>query len=83
MVVPVSIKILIIIKLLVETCNFKVMWCYFYLFAVETQIFYLIHCNYYCKTDDGVYVPAELAISKFSLGSGIIDSYHTLISPGI
>ncbi|KAG8243386.1 hypothetical protein J6590_046435 [Homalodisca vitripennis] len=44
--------------------------------------FYLVHVNYFCKTEGECFHPAELAVSEFSLAEGIIDVYSTIISPG-
>lgn len=39
--------------------------------------------NYFTKTlKGGVYVPAELAVCKFSLKEGVSRVYQTLINPG-
>lgn len=46
---------------------------------------YLIHVNKFCRTedkDDPIYYAAELAICKFSVLEGIIDTYHTFLNPG-
>lgn len=51
-------------------------------FLVPTYLFYLIHCNYYCKTDSDFYVPGELALCEFNLKDGIKRTYHVLINPG-
>lgn len=42
----------------------------------------MVHVNYYCKTTEGMFIPAELAISKFNLEDGVKDTYHILIDPG-
>ncbi|KAK6644730.1 hypothetical protein RUM43_000999 [Polyplax serrata] len=49
---------------------------------LPTYLFYLIHCNYYCKTDSDFYVPGELALCEFNLKDGIKRTYHVLINPG-
>lgn len=56
---------------------------YMLLTALKNHAFYLVHVNYYCRTEQGVYVPGELALCKFNLQSGVIGTYHTLIDPGI
>lgn len=47
-----------------------------------THRFYFIHANFFCICDDGDYIPAELAVSCFSLKYGIEKYYHTMINPG-
>ncbi|XP_065209163.1 protein maelstrom homolog [Planococcus citri] len=44
--------------------------------------FYLIHVNYFCKTDHDEYLPAEIAISEFSLLNGVHKYFHRFLSPG-
>lgn len=39
--------------------------------------------NYFVKTDDGVYVPAELAVMRFNFTDGVINKYHTYLNPGM
>lgn len=43
---------------------------------------YLIHVNYFCKTDHDVYYPAELAVVKFNLKQGVRGLFHRYIDPG-
>ncbi|XP_061403051.1 protein maelstrom 1-like [Musca vetustissima] len=51
---------------------------------LEKQSYYFIMANYFTKTlKGGVYVPAELAVSKFSLKEGVSRVYQTLINPGV
>ncbi|XP_035919630.1 protein maelstrom homolog [Anopheles stephensi] len=50
--------------------------------TIETLDFYLISIEYFCRTDDGVYIPAELGLVKFSLESGVQERLHLLINPG-
>ncbi|XP_073828405.1 protein maelstrom 1-like [Musca autumnalis] len=51
---------------------------------LEKQTYYFIMVNYFTKTlKGGVYVPAELAVSKFSLKEGVSRIYQTLINPGV
>ncbi|XP_013105572.2 protein maelstrom 1 [Stomoxys calcitrans] len=51
---------------------------------LEKQSYYFIMVNYFTKTlKGGVYVPAELAVCKFSLLEGVSRVYHTLINPGV
>ncbi|XP_073825387.1 protein maelstrom 1-like [Musca autumnalis] len=51
---------------------------------LEVQTYYFIMANYFTKTlKDGVYVPAEIAVAKFSLKGGVQQVYQTLINPGV
>lgn len=38
--------------------------------------------NYFYRTHKLVYVPAEIAVCKFSIEKGLLKSYHTFINPG-
>ncbi|KAL9705497.1 hypothetical protein quinque_009015 [Culex quinquefasciatus] len=42
---------------------------------------YFVSCNYFCVSLSGEYVPAELAIIKYSLNDGVMDSLNVLINP--
>ncbi|XP_069689384.1 protein maelstrom homolog [Periplaneta americana] len=44
--------------------------------------FYVIHVNYYCRLENGTFLPCELGLVEFSLLDGITKTYHTLINPG-
>lgn len=51
---------------------------------LETQTYYFIMANYFTKTlKEGIYVPAEIAVAKFSLKGGVQQVYQTLINPGV
>ena len=50
---------------------------------LKTDEMFLIHVNIFVKTDDDeLYYPAEMAICKFSVRDGVLDTYHTFIDPG-
>lgn len=49
---------------------------------LKQHAFYLIHVNYFCKTDHDEYLPAEIAISEFSLLRGVHKFFHRFLSPG-
>lgn len=49
---------------------------------INSRPFYFIMANYFYKTHDGKYSPAELAMVKFSFENGIEKPYHTFINPG-
>ena len=52
--------------------------------ALETTEFIVIHCNIFCRTvEDGETVPAEVALARFSIKDGLIDSYHAFTEPGM
>lgn len=44
--------------------------------------FYFTMVNYFCKTNQKQYVPAELAIVKFSFKHGILKKYNQVLDPG-
>lgn len=50
--------------------------------ALPIYPFHLIHVNYYCHQENGMYTPCELALSEFNLLDGVRKVYHTLINPG-
>lgn len=54
----------------------------FSLEELKVHNFYLIHVNYFCKTDHNEYFPAELAISEFSLLNGVQKVFHRFLHPG-
>lgn len=37
--------------------------------------------NYFVRTDEGVYYPAELALIKFNFEDGILSKYHQYLNP--
>lgn len=52
---------------------------------VETILkekFYFIDVQTLCKTDQGQYLPVEMAIAEFSLEDGLIRVYHEFLHPG-
>lgn len=53
--------------------------------ALMEKKFYVIHVNYYCQLDagNGVFIPAEISVVEFSLGSGVIREYHTFVKASI
>lgn len=51
---------------------------------LERKAYFFIMANYFTKTlRGGVYVPAEIAICKFSLMEGVHNVYQTLVNPGV
>ena len=50
---------------------------------LEFETFYIMHVNIFVKTPDPeIYVPAEIAITKFTIENGIIDTYQAFPEPG-
>lgn len=50
--------------------------------SLASHYFYLVHANIYCYHTAGkVFIPCELAISKFSVKDGVVDTYHVFPSP--
>lgn len=43
---------------------------------------YLMYGNFFYKSNDGKYAPAELAMLKFTFRDGISKKFHTYINPG-
>ena len=51
--------------------------------TVEFKEFCVIHANIFVKTpENNQIVPAEVAVTKFSIEKGIVETYHTFIKPG-
>ncbi|CAO1414956.1 unnamed protein product [Diamesa serratosioi] len=49
---------------------------------LDTQVFFFISTSHFTQTTSGDILPAELAMSKFSVRDGIIDSFQILINSG-
>lgn len=50
--------------------------------SLKNHCFYLIHTNVYCYWGEKKkYIPAEVAISKFNLTNGVLDTYHVFPAP--
>lgn len=51
--------------------------------SLKSHCFFLVHTNVYCYWggDRKVFIPAEVAISKFNLRDGLLDSYHVFPCP--
>lgn len=50
---------------------------------MENERFIFISVNYFTKSINGnVYLPAEIALSEYSLKDGITKKFHTHINPG-
>ena len=47
-----------------------------------SQRFYFIMANYFIRTLDDVFYPAEIALSEYSLMEGITNKYHSFVNPG-
>lgn len=48
---------------------------------LEKLEMFFISVNYFCKTQQSDYVPAEMAIIRYSLENGILGQFHELINP--
>ncbi|XP_049277428.1 protein maelstrom homolog [Anopheles funestus] len=44
--------------------------------------FYIISMLYFCRTVDGVYIPAELGVVQYSVQAGVKKQLHLHINPG-
>lgn len=53
-----------------------------YCSSLQTHPFYLIHVNYYCRQENGMYTPCEIALADCNFLVGVKRVYHTLINPG-
>ena len=49
---------------------------------IHTRPFVFIMANYFYKTSDGIFSPAEIAVAKFCFENGILKKYHTFVDPG-
>lgn len=54
----------------------------FLLLVIGDTTFFLAMANYFCITNEGVYVPAELSIVKFNLQQGRLKQFHVYLNPG-
>lgn len=50
--------------------------------TLATQKYYFVMANYFAKTTDCDYIPAEIAVAEYSLKSGVNKKFHTFIDPG-
>lgn len=50
--------------------------------TMTNYLFHVIHVNYYCRQESGVYTPCEIALAEFNFSEGVRRTYHTLINPG-
>lgn len=51
--------------------------------TIADQTYHFIAANYFCKTlTENVYVPAELALVRYSLADGCTRKFHTFVDPG-
>ncbi|KAL1378423.1 hypothetical protein pipiens_003983 [Culex pipiens pipiens] len=48
---------------------------------LEAMKVYFIAFNHFCKTTSNVYVPAEMALAKYSLENGVMAKMHEYINP--
>jgi len=51
--------------------------------SIESTVFHVMHANIFVRTPDtNTIVPAEIAVTKFSIEEGIIDTIHAFTEPG-
>lgn len=50
--------------------------------ALKSEVFYFINIQYLCKTEEGEYLPAEIAVIEYSIEKGIMRDLHRFIEPG-
>uniref|UniRef100_A0A182WQS1 Maelstrom domain-containing protein n=1 Tax=Anopheles minimus TaxID=112268 RepID=A0A182WQS1_9DIPT len=60
----------------------ELMKCAENLGALKNECFYIIAMEYFCRTIDDNYIPAELGLIKYSLKDGVVDQLHMHINPG-
>ncbi|XP_049277215.1 protein maelstrom homolog [Anopheles funestus] len=48
--------------------------------GLDKEEFYIISMAYFCRTDEGAYIPAELGVIRFSLECGVKDQLHIHIN---
>lgn len=44
--------------------------------------FFIVHCNYLCRTDQDFYPPCEMAVAEFTLERGVTRVWQEFVSPG-
>ncbi|XP_037038857.1 protein maelstrom homolog [Bradysia coprophila] len=49
--------------------------------TVQTNEYYFIAANIFCETGVNKYLPAEIALLKYTLQDGVIRTYHTFVNP--
>ncbi|XP_045165078.2 protein maelstrom homolog [Mercenaria mercenaria] len=50
--------------------------------ALKSEVFYFINFQVLCKTEEGDYLPAEIAVIEYSIEKGIMRDLHRFIEPG-
>ena len=55
---------------------------FFFFAEVANEVFYLINFQTLCVTDDGHYLPAEIAVIEYSVRRGVSKKLHRFIEPG-
>lgn len=53
-----------------------------FILDIKSRTFVFIMANYFYKTHNGIYSPAEIAVAKFNFTDGIYKYYHTFVNPG-
>lgn len=54
----------------------------FIIAALKRENFYFINFQYLCKTEEGDYLPVEIAVVEYSIEKGITKKLHRFIEPG-
>lgn len=49
---------------------------------IMEESFFLINIQTLCETEEGDFLPCEIACLEFSLAKGIIKTFHKFIDPG-
>lgn len=49
---------------------------------LEKMQMHFIAVNYFCRTNSDLFIPAELAMARYSLEAGVQEKMHELINPG-
>lgn len=50
--------------------------------AIAVQNYYFVAGNYFCHHKTTGYLPAEIAIVEYTLQGGVINKFHSFVSPG-
>lgn len=43
--------------------------------------FHFVSANYFCKTNEGKYIPSEISLIKFDFENGITKMFHEFLNP--
>ncbi|XP_050068930.1 protein maelstrom homolog [Anopheles maculipalpis] len=48
---------------------------------LASAVIFIVAMQYFCRTSKGMYIPAELAVVKYSLAAGVMDELHVHVAP--